>query len=647
MEDRALARYGRRPTRHAPPTSPREEWLTGSEEAALRAAAARAAGVPRGGVAGAQIDLVVAERITASVDRLLAAVPADPSPVAARRWLLAAERLLPLSGEYDRARLLQARAGVRSVAGTVDAGRSTDATLHDAADAGELFEHLGDPLAAATNFAVAASTAARDGRITLALETAVRALVALGRAVRNGDRADRDPIAEAQLAARLGALCRQLFDYPRALRFYELALDALDGSGPGERGAAATLAVAELLLIQAGDLPPDAPSRPVLLERAERLALELAAGHAVGDGSAGGSVHVPVNATGDVPGTVGDVPGTGSLAGPPTGPLAGPLDAPPDAYRAVHGPRLLADVRCEHGRPDEAWPLLCAARDALGAGAAGPGAVGLSGPVHLSSGRCLLLLGRLAEAVAELDLAVEILGAPSDPGEPHLAEFMTALRLRSSAREGCGDVRGALADERRLADLLWLRHRRHVGGFMDQVWSRAGAEEERRDLQERTEALLVHAEQDPLTGLANRRAIERFCGQLLPGGDVSLVLIDVDHFKDVNDHFGHAVGDAVLRTLAGVLTRSVRTMDVVARWGGEEFLIALPGGSGRLGADAADRVCRRVRTHPWRRLVEGLNVTVSAGIASGPASELDVVLGRADAALYQAKHGGRDRAVVG
>jgi diguanylate cyclase (GGDEF)-like protein len=607
MEDGVLAHEGFPPRTHLSADPVRGPITSGGIS---RAELAALTGVsPR---VGDRIDLVVAERVAASVERLLAAVPQDPSPVSVRRWLLAAERLLPLTGDHGRARLLQARAAIRGVAGAVDFRRAADATVHDAADAGELFERLGDPLAAATNFAVAASTSARDGRINVALETAVRALVCLGRAVRHGDRERRDPAAEAELAARLGALCRQLFDYPRALRFFELALDALDGSGAVEYAASATLAVGELVLMQVGELADDAEQRPALLDRAERLALEL----------------------------------------------CGPTN--PEMFRLVHGPRLLADIRCERGLPGEAWPLLRSAGSALAGGAAGAaGVVGAGGAhgdgtggavvglVHLSAGRCLLQLERYAEAAGELDVAVELLAAPSDPGEPHLAELMVGLRLRSSARERSGDVQGALADERRLADLLWLRHRRHVGGFMDQVWSRAGAEEERRDLAERAEALLVHAEQDPLTGLANRRALERFCQQLVPGGDVSLVIIDVDHFKAVNDRFGHSVGDLVLQTLAGVLTRSVRTMDVVARWGGEEFLIALPGGSGRQGADAADRVCRRVRTHPWRRLVEGLAVTVSVGVASGPASELDVVLGRADAALYRAKRGGRDRTVVG
>jgi hypothetical protein len=204
--------------------------------------------------------------------------------------------------------------------------------------------------------------------------------------------------------------------------------------------------------------------------------------------------------------------------------------------------------------------LLCNVQQTLAAQAGGTLAEavsrGLVGLVQLSAGRCLLLLGRQAEAVAQLDRAVEALSGPSDPGESHLAELMVALRLRSSARQRCTDVEGALADERRLADLLWLRHRRHVGGFMDQVWSRAEAEEERRDLQERAEELLVHAEQDPLTGLANRRALDRFCRQLLPAGQVSLVS-SMSIISRRQRSLWRVVGDTVLRALAGVLTHSV------------------------------------------------------------------------------------------
>jgi diguanylate cyclase (GGDEF)-like protein len=180
---------------------------------------------------------------------------------------------------------------------------------------------------------------------------------------------------------------------------------------------------------------------------------------------------------------------------------------------------------------------------------------------------------------------------------------------------------------------------------MDQVWSRAGVEGERRDLEARAKDLVRFAEQDPLTGLANRRAMEKFCAGLPPREPVCLVLVDVDHFKDVNDRFGHAVGDAVLREVGALLARSVRSVDRVARWGGEEFLVALPGGSAQLGADAADRMRSRVERAAWSLYAPGLRLTVSAGVASGAPDDLDAVLGRADAAMYEAKRAGRNRVV--
>jgi diguanylate cyclase (GGDEF)-like protein len=489
-----------------------------------------------------------------------------------------------------------ARIGRTAGPGRIDlaAAERVSASATEAIHAAELYERLGEPLSAATHFAAAADSAACEGRIAVALETAVRALVALGGAVRAGTDAERDLPAEAQLAVRLGALCRRLSDYPRALRFYELALDALRG-GPDHCGHAlsAMTAVAELLLVQVAELGPDDPERVRLLDRAERMARRLR------------------------------------------------TTSPSDLYRRVHGPRLLADVLCASGRAAQAWPLLVDVRGAVADLGVDSADLGVA---HLAAGRCLLLLDRDG-AVAELDRAVELLDEEVS-GAPSPAELLMALRLRSAARQSAGDVTGALDDARRLADLVWACHQRHVGGFMDQVWSRAGAEEERRDLEERTEALMASAEQDPLTGLANRRALTRFCGDLLPSGEASFVLIDVDHFKTVNDRFGHGVGDAVLQSLAVLLTRSVRTLDVVARWGGEEFLVALPGASSGMGADAAARICRRVREHSWSELADGLGVTVSAGVASGPVAELDVVLDRADSALYAAKNQGRDRSVV-
>jgi len=585
---------------------------------------------------GRTVDLITAERV---VEQLLAHVPAGTDTTRTRHWLRAVDLLLDSAGERDRARLLQARAAVRDD-GARDGQRGAIEVRQDAAAAAELFERLGEPLAAARNFAVAATAAVRSGDIALALETAVRALVAFDAtapeaaletvpeapeaapepvveatpdagagAATAGDTSpepatekpvERDPAGEAHLATMLGVLCHHFFDYPRALRFYELALAGPHGPGDAQRWSSAMHYIAEVLLAQAREAGRSGwdgeprggaeQDRDVWLDRAEELARRL-----IADGS-------------------------------------------PSVIRTVDGPRLLAIVLCERGRPEEAWPLLQRAREQLTAS----GDPGRSGVLHLATGRCMYLLGRPDEAVAELDAALALLAAELD-----LAERILALRLRSLARQAAGDVEGALADARRLADLLWSRHQRQVGGFMDQLWSRAGAEGERRDLEARAQALLRTAEQDPLTGLANRRAVERFCGQIRSGTGVCLVLVDVDDFKGVNDRHGHAIGDAVLRALATLLTRSVRSVDVVARWGGEEFLIALPGGSGTLGTDAAARVCSRVREHPWHRLAPGLRVTVSAGVASGPVPELDAVLGRADEAMYRAKKAGRDRAVAG
>jgi diguanylate cyclase (GGDEF)-like protein len=462
---------------------------------------------------------------------------------------------------------------------------TTSGGYRAAARVAEVYERGGQLIPAAVNYAAAAIAAAQSEQVAESLEIAVRALVAFaGETV-------RDPTDEARMASMLGALCHQFFDYERALRFYELALSNLLASGDEYRWSSAMRDIADVILVQARQEPAgaDPRRRERLLSQAEELARRLIA------------------------------------------------DGVPATSRAVDGPRLLAGVLCERGRPADAWAALRGTRQGDGAASA---AHGQEGSLRLASGRCLQLLGRLSESLVELDAALEAL----DP-DRSLAERMFALQLRSSVREQTGDLMGALADARTLAAHAWGRHQRQAGGFMDQVWSRAGAESQRRDLEARAKDLIRTAEQDPLTGLANRRAIEGFCAQLPLHEQVCLVLVDVDNFKGVNDRFGHAVGDDVLREVGNLLTRAVRSVDRVARWGGEEFLIALPGGSGTLGADAAARVCRRVEGHAWSSVAADLKLTVSAGVACGPANQVEAVLLRADAAMYAAKNAGRNRAV--
>jgi sigma-B regulation protein RsbU (phosphoserine phosphatase) len=154
---------------------------------------------------------------------------------------------------------------------------------------------------------------------------------------------------------------------------------------------------------------------------------------------------------------------------------------------------------------------------------------------------------------------------------------------------------------------------------------------------------------DPLTGLANRRALEatvaRWQTQASPGDWASLLLIDVDHFKAVNDRFGHDEGDRVLTLLSNALRSSKRANDLAARYGGEEFAVWLPSAD-RTGADyAANRVHNRMRDV----VVSGQAMTVSIGIAS--TNEIDdpqllaQMIARADRAVYEAKAAGRNRTV--
>jgi two-component system, cell cycle response regulator len=156
---------------------------------------------------------------------------------------------------------------------------------------------------------------------------------------------------------------------------------------------------------------------------------------------------------------------------------------------------------------------------------------------------------------------------------------------------------------------------------------------------------------DMLTGLLNRRAFLDAIERERARSDrhafpLSLLLLDVDHFKRVNDERGHAAGDAVLQGVARVLATVARKSDFVARWGGEEFVVALPQTSEAGARVAAERVRRAVaaETHAVPGGAERIQVTVSVGIASADAPwSVDKLVGAADAAMYTAKIAGRNR----
>ncbi len=160
------------------------------------------------------------------------------------------------------------------------------------------------------------------------------------------------------------------------------------------------------------------------------------------------------------------------------------------------------------------------------------------------------------------------------------------------------------------------------------------------------------ASHDELTGLVNRhhmqqRIEQEALMQLRSGESFCLALIDLDHFKRVNDQHGHAMGDQVLQEFASAAQEALRKTDVLARWGGEEFLLLLPGEQPDSGQAALTRIAKCLKIHQHAPGASGLPVTFSAGLTSHPGGEpLRETLERADQALYAAKGQGRNRTVV-
>ena len=169
------------------------------------------------------------------------------------------------------------------------------------------------------------------------------------------------------------------------------------------------------------------------------------------------------------------------------------------------------------------------------------------------------------------------------------------------------------------------------------------------DLLEAQASMRVQARTDPLTGVLNRGAVmgelEGLRRRAAEGGHgLGVGMLDIDHFKRVNDTYGHAAGDEVLREVVRRALAALRPCDVLGRFGGEEFLIVVPDAWDPQLAGALDDVRRAVAAEPVR--VDGdslITVTASLGGALYGAESLDQLIARADAALYAAKEGGRDR----
>ena len=179
----------------------------------------------------------------------------------------------------------------------------------------------------------------------------------------------------------------------------------------------------------------------------------------------------------------------------------------------------------------------------------------------------------------------------------------------------------------------------------------SGLRQKLRDQREALAQALSEVERlavsDELTGIANRRWMRTHLERsiALSSREISpfcVAILDIDHFKSVNDALGHAAGDEVLRAFATRAAAQLRETDAVGRWGGEEFLLVMTG-----NLEGISRVLERIRSSVATACVEGHPITFSAGVARHrPGESADALLARADAALYQAKDAGRDRYLV-
>lgn len=268
-------------------------------------------------------------------------------------------------------------------------------------------------------------------------------------------------------------------------------------------------------------------------------------------------------------------------------------------------------------------------------------------------GSICMSLGHYAEAVSCFTQALALAEGPN-------AAVLFCEHL-ADAHERSGDLRAALAYYKRYHELFRQvtsetaqRNASVAAVRLETAEAKAQARDERTraenlyrsnlELSRRAEDLLQQSLEDPLTGLANRRSVDR----LLDGAvhEYTVVLIDVDHFKQVNDTFSHLAGDRVLRQLGQLLRACCREEDTAARYGGEEFMILLWHLPGYTAAAVAERVRATVQSFDWSSLAPQLAVTVSIGVAAGTERPFPTeVVALADQRLYAAKRAGRNRVI--
>lgn len=270
-------------------------------------------------------------------------------------------------------------------------------------------------------------------------------------------------------------------------------------------------------------------------------------------------------------------------------------------------------------------------------------------PSQLQRIRCslaewALTQGQPEQALADmLALLAEGVTMPTTKVRAHHAAYLAARQLGQPAL--------ALEQLEHRTELERQRAVQQLRTQSEQFITRVEAEQSRREAErarQRANEMEQHALRDQLTGVGNRREVAARLPRLLADAEsarspLAVVMLDLDHFKQVNDRFGHLVGDQVLVTVAQMLRDRLRGTDLIARTGGEEFLAVLPDATAARARDVCERLRAQLEAYDWSSLAPGLAVTVSIGLASSPPWDEAVLMARADAALYRAKAGGRNR----
>ncbi len=233
--------------------------------------------------------------------------------------------------------------------------------------------------------------------------------------------------------------------------------------------------------------------------------------------------------------------------------------------------------------------------------------------------------------------------------EVSLAESSSLDQLKNSVRSQLGNIVSAVDSYREEQTQRQEKAEQRLHQLQQQIEE---MEQKAADFQSHLEEQRLRAMSDPLTGLPNRAAFDECIveqrGQAAADGrPLTLVICDLDHFKRVNDNYGHLAGDKVLRLVAKILRGGLRESDFIGRYGGEEFVMVLPHTSAVQAMEVMEKLRRVMEQSPFNFKGQPVQVTMSFGIAENqPGEEPEGLFSRADNALYRAKEMGRNRSVV-